>query len=186
MRHTTIYLMILMLGISTLFFSSYQIGNEPEFTEEDMLFIQEEIEKRILAFKQKKNKECQEELIERVDAKVDSLLMYNAQELLFGDDTVSIKPKPNKPSFPEVIRPDNDAPLAPLIGDEDSLLQDVPVTSPPAFVPRPQVDDIAPPEENSVSEPPKFIPNIKRDSTKNKFKDRFKKNGKKLDSHIDQ
>ncbi len=113
-----------------ILWSSFQFIDEPRFSVEEMKEINQEVSLRIEAFVNKEKKKCEEELMDLVDSKVDSILMFDAQRLLFGEDTFKIKTKPIKPKFPDLIQPEDDTPLAPLIKDNETIENIIPTSQP--------------------------------------------------------
>ena len=116
----------ILLGITAIgfLFSSFKFDmDESPFSPDDPE-VQVDVQERIKAFKRKKRKECQIELMEEVDAKVDTILMFNKNDYLIQDNIIPIPDKPGRPEQPEMIEPKDSTPLQPLI-DEDSVFQDI-------------------------------------------------------------
>jgi len=109
------------LTIASLY--SFKLDIETVFTEEEMVDINKEIEDRVAAFIANEKKICQQELMEMVDVKVDTILMFDIKELLKGDSDIedNTPPRPEPPEKPEILKPQDDTPLQPLIEDEREL-----------------------------------------------------------------
>ncbi len=141
---------LLPILLFSCFLMGFQLEDKPGFSKEEKIAIEEEINLRIATFVRKEKKECREELMEKVDDKVDSILMFDfdAQKLLFGDDTTIIKPKPTKPQIPELIQPNDDTPLEPLIKDEKSIIESSPTTQPHQIETQPNSTPTTQPRKN--------------------------------------
>ncbi len=92
-----------------------KIETQYQFSEEEIAQIHEEVEKNILLFIQKKEKECQKALMEKVENKVDTILMFQAHELMSDLDSSSVWNKPERPERPDLLNPIDTSPLAPLV-----------------------------------------------------------------------
>ncbi len=149
----------------------FKSDDKADFSKEEMELINHEIEKRLAEFTAKKKKECKEKLLEMVDNKVDSILMYDDLNLLLGADTSAVKAKPSKPLRPEVLKPNDDTPLEPLIKNEDDILNEIKETEikegKPSLIDKKEKQG-TPEQEETIPFP-------------NKKKNPFKRNGKKMD-----
>jgi len=117
------YFIIIMISLLFLLaISSFKLNIETEFSPEEMQEINQEVEERVAAFAAKETSKCRKKLLEEANAAVDTLLMFNAPELL-GTDTLAspLPPKPNRPKKPEILTPVDDSPLQPLINNEDTI-----------------------------------------------------------------
>lgn len=104
---------------------SFKRDIETVFTEEEMVDIHKEIDLRVTAFIANEKRICREELIEMVDTEVDTILMFNAPELVREDeelkDNTPLRPEP--PQKPELVKPTDDTPLKPLIEDKEEVFK---------------------------------------------------------------
>lgn len=116
------FLGILLIASISLFYS-FEIDIETEFTEEEMLEIHQEVEERVKAFTARERRNCREELMEAVEAKVDSILMYDIKELLSEDNEIqdNTPERPLPPEKPELLEPKDNTPLQPLIKNESEV-----------------------------------------------------------------
>ncbi len=121
-----LYIALLMLSMITILaLSSFNVNLETEFSQEEMIEIRKEVDTRVKAFLAKKRKDCDRELMELVDLKVDTILMFDFKELLMDGDSLNddTPPRPSPPSKPELLVPNDSTPLQPLIENEDTLFQ---------------------------------------------------------------
>jgi hypothetical protein len=126
MKKQYLYIGFLLLSVIVLFlFSSFKLDIETTFTEEEMQEINEAADDIIAAFTKKERDKCRRELIETVVAEVDTMLMFNSRELLRerGILVNDAPPRPSPPSKPELLIPNDNTPLQPLIENEAAVFQ---------------------------------------------------------------
>lgn len=126
MKKQFIYISLLSLFFMVLFlFSSFKIDIETKFTEEEMQEIHQEADAIVRAFTKKEIDKCRKELMETVDARVDTILMFDVRELLREKGALvnDAPPRPEPPSKPELLTPNDDTPLQPLIENEEKTFQ---------------------------------------------------------------
>lgn len=113
---TCILFSILMVSLL-----SFKVDIETKFTDEEMKEINNEVQKRVEAFIQKEKKDCNEELMKMVNVRVDTILMFDYKELIGQDSLDDTPPRPTPPTKPEILTPNDDTPLQPLIEDEEKI-----------------------------------------------------------------
>ena len=115
--NTCILFSILMISLL-----SFKVDIETKFTDEEMKEINNEVQKRVAAFVQNEKKDCNQELMKMVAARVDTILMFDYKKLLGQDSLLNnTPPRPTPPTKPELLTPNDDTPLQPLIEDEESV-----------------------------------------------------------------
>lgn len=114
-------LLFAAIAITSLY--GFKLDIETVFSKEEMEDINKEVALRVAAFIAIEKKICREELMEMVDVRVDTVLMFDIRELLEGyedmEDDTPIRPEP--PEKPEILKPKDDTPLQPLIEDKEEL-----------------------------------------------------------------
>ncbi len=116
-----IFITTILLSLGIFINTSFKLEDKPTFSKEEMKNIQIEIEERINAFTKKQQADCWNALMEKVDAKVDTILMFEIEQLLIGDDSLYIPQKPDRPQKPQIMDPIDSLPLAPLIENEKDI-----------------------------------------------------------------
>lgn len=114
----------LFISLLLLVIYGFKIDIETEFSDDEMKEIQQEVEARVKAFVKKEKEDCRKELIELADTKADSILMYDFKKLVKNDSLVEdIPARPLPPSKPEILVPNDNTPLQPLIEDEEQIFK---------------------------------------------------------------
>ncbi|MGK0388188.1 MAG: hypothetical protein ACI94Y_000916 [Maribacter sp.] len=127
MKKQYLYISLLSLSIIVvLLFSSFKLDIETSFTDEEMQEIYNETDDIVTAFTKKEMNKCRRELMEMVDAEVDTMLMFHSRDLLRerGILVNDSPPRPVPPSKPELLIPNDDTPLQPLIENEEKVFEE--------------------------------------------------------------
>lgn len=123
--------LLFIVAMGLCLFTSFKLDVETKFTEEEMQEIYKEADTVVEAFVRKEKAKCRAELMEAVDARVDTMLMFNVRDYLREKGALvnDAPPRPEPPNKPEVLTPDDSTPLQPLIEDEEQVFQkqDTPV-----------------------------------------------------------
>ena len=104
---------------------SFKLEIETKFTKEEMDEINKEVQLRVDAFIKKEKENCRGELMEMVDAKVDTILMFDTKNLLMNDGSLidDTPPRPSPPDKPDLLEPKDDTPLRPLIDNKEEVFK---------------------------------------------------------------
>jgi len=103
------WLSILILLIMWSLYSSFQ--EVAPLTAKEM--VQQEIDKKLAAFRQKESKKCREKILKRATEIVDSTLI--ARAMTERIDTIQRPAKPIKPPRPDMKKAKDDTAVKPLI-----------------------------------------------------------------------